>query len=239
MRSYLIVDDNRAMAENIAEIVRERGEDAVATASSEEALKLVGARAFDALLTDMRMPAMDGAQLIREARRADPGLPAILFTAFTHDEALRAVQEESPLAVLPKPVPLPTLLDLLAKARRHGVVAVLEDDAAFADNLSEALTREGFGVRVVRSVAEVAALGGPRPFAALVDLRLPGTADGAGMRALAARFAGLPLIVVSAHEDVETPLEPHRRFVKPFDMRALVAVLDALHRQSRESPARP
>jgi DNA-binding NtrC family response regulator len=230
VRSYLIVDDNRAMAENIAEIVREAGDDAVATESGAEALRLVKERSFDALLTDVRMPSIDGVQLIREARRADPGLPAILFTAFTHDEALRQARQEGPVAVLPKPVPVPTLLDLLAKARRDGHVVLLEDDVGLGENLSEALRREGYGVRLLRSVAEIERLSGAPPFAALVDLRVPGAPDAAGMRLLAERYPSLPLLVVTGHDDIALPSPPHRVFLKPFPTESLLAVVDALHR---------
>lgn len=238
MRSYLIVDDNRAMAENIAEIVRESGGDAVATDSAQEALRLVEGRAFDALLTDVRMPTMDGVELIRTARRADPGLPAILFTAFTHDEALRAAREQGPLAVLPKPVPVPGLLELLGKARRDGLVVVLEDDLALGENLGEALRREGFSVRLLRSVPEAERLAGPPPFAALVDLRVPGGPDGSGMKALAARYPGLPILVLSAYEEIPLPFEPYRRLLKPFPTESLLAVVDALHRRGAK-PSTP
>src|SRR5687767_814508 len=133
MRRYLIVDDNRPLAENLAEIVRDRGDEAVVATSGAEALALLTAERFDAVLTDMRMPAMDGAELIREARRHDPGLPAIVVTAFSKDAGIRAAQNEAPLAVLPKPVPVPQLLHLLAVARRNGRVILVEDDPVLCD----------------------------------------------------------------------------------------------------------
>ena len=42
---------------------------------------------FDVMVTDMRMPKMSGAELIREARRVDPGLPVIVVSAFSGDDA--------------------------------------------------------------------------------------------------------------------------------------------------------
>ncbi len=118
-RQYLLVDDNRAFAENVAEIVRDLGDEMAVVDGGEKALALVRRRRFDAVITDMRMPAMGGAELVRELRRLDPGLPAIVVTAHVADRELDAARREGLLAVLSKPVPIHDLLELLASARRE------------------------------------------------------------------------------------------------------------------------
>ena len=118
-RQYLLVDDNRAFAENVAEIVRDLGDEMAVVDGGEQALALVRRRRFDAVVTDMRMPAMGGAELVREIRRVDPGVPAIVVTAHAADEELEAARREGLVAVLYKPVPIHDLLDLLASARRE------------------------------------------------------------------------------------------------------------------------
>lgn len=73
MRSILIVDDNRAFAENLAEIVSDAGVGTAEVADSgQRALELIAGKHFDALVTDMRMPKMNGAELIERARQIDP-----------------------------------------------------------------------------------------------------------------------------------------------------------------------
>ena len=71
----------------------------------------------------------------------DPNLPAVVITAYTNDDDLEAARNEGVLAVLPKPAPVARLLELLGAARRGGLVAIIEDDAALSDNLSEVLRR--------------------------------------------------------------------------------------------------
>ena len=73
MRRYLLVDDNRAFVENLAEILRDQGDEAFVVTSGSQGLGLIPERKFDALVTDMRMPVMGGAQLVHEIRRLDPG----------------------------------------------------------------------------------------------------------------------------------------------------------------------
>jgi CheY-like chemotaxis protein len=229
MRSYLVVDDNQDFAENLAEILRDRGDEVVVAVNGSEGAKLVAARRFDAILTDMRMPLMGGAELVHEIRRVDPGAPAMVITAHVGDDALEAARQEGLLAVLPKPVEVPRLLALLSSARRDGLVAVVEDDARMSDNLCEALRTVGFAAVTAASVLETERLGPVRPFCALVDQRLPGGPDGEAMRRLAAKYPGLPMIVVTAFE--EPPPLPHQGyFTKPFDTRELLAAVDRLHR---------
>ncbi len=229
MRSYLVVDDNRDFAENLAEILRDGGDDVVVAENGRDAAAAVRGRRFDAVLTDMRMPLMGGAELVHEIRRTDPGDPALVITAHAGDDALEAARREGLLAVLSKPIDVPRLLELLADARRDGLVAVVEDDLRMADNLCEALRSRGYAAVTAASVTETERLGPVRPFCALVDLRLPGGPDGEAMRRLGAKYPGLPMIVVTALPDA--PPVPHEGvFSKPFDTRALLAAVERLHR---------
>jgi CheY-like chemotaxis protein len=232
MRRYLIVDDNRAMAENLAEIVRDAGQDAAVAPSGETALERLSAAHYDALITDMRMPVMNGARLLQEMRQRDPGLPAIVITAYTGDRDLRDAREQGVLAILPKPVPLGDLLRLLGTARRDAVVALVEDDEALADNLGEVLRDRGFTAVRAASILEAERVPSVRPFAALVDLRLPDGEDGAAVRLLSRRFPGLPVVVMTGHPDIGVPAGTEAVLRKPFDPVLLLEVLDRLHARS-------
>jgi CheY-like chemotaxis protein len=229
MRTYLVVDDNRDFAENLAEILRDRGDEVAVAGSGPEAVALAGTRRFDAVLADMRMPLMGGAETVHEIRRQDPAVPAMVITAHAGDDALDAARREGLLAVLSKPVDVARLLELLAAARRDGLVAVVEDDLRMADNLCEALRSRGFAAVTAASVTETERLGPVRPFCALVDLRLPGGPDGEAMRRLGARYPGLPMIVVTALAD-PPPIAHEGLFSKPFDTRELLGTVERLHR---------
>ncbi len=229
MRRYLIVDDNRALAENLSEIASDLGDEVTVAENGVQALELARAQRFDVLVTDMRMPFMGGAELVHRVRRVDPGLAAIVVTAYVRDGDLEDARREGLLATLGKPVPIPRLLELLRAARRDGLVVVIEDDRALCDNLSEALRGRGFSAVTAASVLETERLGPVLPFCALVDLRVPGGPHGEAMRRLAQRFPGLPMIVVTGYD--EPPPLPHEGFfTKPFDTGALLAAVERLHR---------
>lgn len=239
MRRYLIVDDNRAFAENLAEILRDRGDDVAVAESGAAALQLARGTTFDAILTDMRMPLMGGAELVHEIRRVDPGAAAMVITAYVADDDLEAARREGLLAVLPKPVPAGRVVELLGRARRDGLVVVIEDDPGMSDNLCDVLRSRGFAAVTAASVLETERLGPVEPFCALVDLRVPGGRDGDAMLRLAARYPGLPIIVVTAYHDAPPPLEPRALFRKPFDTEALLAAVERLHAARAPSTPRP
>jgi CheY-like chemotaxis protein len=228
MRRYLVVDDNRELAENLAEILRDEGAEVSLADDGAEALSRVRQSRYDALVTDMRMPVMDGAELVHQVRRVDPDLPAVLVTAHAGDDVLESARREGLLAVLPKPLPLGRLLQLLGAARRGGLVAVVEDDQRLSDNLCELLAQRGLAAVTAASVTETERLGPVRPFCALVDLRLPGGPDGAAMQRLAQRFPGLPMIVLTGLE-VSPPLPHQGLFQKPFDTAALLEAVERLY----------
>jgi len=228
MKKYLMVDDNLAFAENVAEILRDGGAEVTVAGSAQQALELARQTRFDALVTDMRMPVMSGARLVHEIRSVDPGLPAIVITAYTGESDLLAAREEGLLAVLPKPVPIEKLIALLASARHNGLVALVEDDSALADNLTEALRDRGFSGVTARSVAETDRLGGVSPFVALVDLRMPGGPDGAALRRLLERIPQLPVLVMSAHPDAIAHSSWPVAFQKPFKTSELLEAVEKL-----------
>ena len=230
MKKFLLVDDNVAFAENVAEILRDGGSEVTVAESGAQALELVGKTKFDAVVTDMRMPVMSGAKLVHEIRRVDHGLPAIVVTAYTGENDLLAAREEGLLAVLPKPVPIERLEELLDAARRDGLIALVDDDVMLADNLAEALRDRGFSVVTAHSVADAERLGGVKPFMALVDLRMPGAPDAAALRKLLVKFPGMPVLVMSGHEDAIAAVQGPRIFPKPFETTQVLEAVEKLWR---------
>ena len=124
-RRYLVVDDNQPLAENLAEILEASGAQVDVELDPHAALGRLRARRYSALVTDMRMPGLNGAELLAAARLMDPDLPALVVTAFIGDTDLARVERMGVLATLPKPVPVQMLLLRLGQARRGAVVWVV------------------------------------------------------------------------------------------------------------------
>jgi DNA-binding NtrC family response regulator len=76
-----VVDDEARMADVLAMVLRRQGYDVEPFRDGAEALAAMRERAFDLLLTDLRMPAPDGLAVLRGALAIDAELPVILITA--------------------------------------------------------------------------------------------------------------------------------------------------------------
>ncbi len=98
----LIVDDEPDMVENCARILRRAGFRCLGTTDARQALGLVETERPDVLLTDLKMPGMDGIEVLRRARELDPTLPVIMITAFATIESAVAAIKEGAFDYLPK-----------------------------------------------------------------------------------------------------------------------------------------
>ena len=78
----LVVDDDDGVRENLAELFDLYGYAVETAGNATEAMQKLAEKKVDLLLTDYRMPGPNGVQLIESARRAKPGIRAILMTAF-------------------------------------------------------------------------------------------------------------------------------------------------------------
>ncbi len=229
MRRYLVVDDNAELAENVAEILCDLGDHAVGISDPKQALELLKAERFDALITDLQMPLMNGLELVRAAREFDARLPVLAMTAYAGDSLVTAAQQQGLLGVLPKPVPIEQLLALARLARRTSLVLLVEDDAALSENLAEVLRMRGLCVAVAANLAALERMIGElRPSLALVDLKVVGGNAGDALAKVVAKFPLLPVVVMSAFHELRS-LALNRPFVeKPFDTPALLATIETL-----------
>ena len=142
-RRYLVVDDNQPLAENLAEILETSGAQVDVEVNPLAALRRLQSRRYTALVTDMRMPGLGGAELLAAARQMDPALPALVVTAFIGDADLARVERMGVLATLPKPVPVEMLLQRLEHARRGAVVWVVCGASDRVNKLMEFVREHG------------------------------------------------------------------------------------------------
>jgi two-component system, NtrC family, response regulator AlgB len=93
MASILIVDDEKNIRAHLATYLRGLGHETDAAADAAEALAAIGRRAFDVVLSDVRMAGMDGLALLREIRRRHPDMIVVLMTAYaTVPQAVEAIR---------------------------------------------------------------------------------------------------------------------------------------------------
>ena len=85
-----IIDDEADMRESVAQWLQLSGFEPVAFEAAEPALKVLGPDFAGVVISDIRMPGMDGMALLRRLQSIDPGLPVILMTG--HGDVPMAVE---------------------------------------------------------------------------------------------------------------------------------------------------
>src|SRR5436190_23545150 len=112
----LFVDDEPALRGLMAERLTERGFEVVEAENVEKALELLEQFAFDIVITDLRMPGIDGARVIQAAVERYPGIVAVVITGYgTVRDAVEAIKMGAS-DFIAKPFQFDELLHVLHKA---------------------------------------------------------------------------------------------------------------------------
>jgi len=94
METILIVDDEKNYLRVLSAVLEDEGYEILTALSGQEALEIQKASDLDLVLTDMKMPGMDGIKLLENIKAIDPDLPVIMMTAHgTVDKAVEAMQK--------------------------------------------------------------------------------------------------------------------------------------------------
>jgi DNA-binding NtrC family response regulator len=116
----LFVDDEPALRNLMAERLRERGFDVVEADNGEKALHLLEQFAFDIVISDLRMPGIDGSKVIEDAVQRYPGIIAIVITGYgTVKDAVDAIKRATGVGAsdfIAKPFQFDELTHVLQKA---------------------------------------------------------------------------------------------------------------------------
>jgi DNA-binding NtrC family response regulator len=115
----LIVDDEPDMLDNCTRIVTRLGYDCVTAENGEVALEEFERQRPDLVLTDLKMPEMDGMALMARLHDADPDLPVIMITGFASIESAVAAVREGAFDYLPKSFSVDQLRVAVERALRH------------------------------------------------------------------------------------------------------------------------
>jgi len=94
METILIVDDEKNYPLILSAVLEDEGFEALTANSGNEALEILKDSDIDLVLTDMKMPSMDGIELLERIKGKDPDLPVIMMTAHgTVEKAVEAMQK--------------------------------------------------------------------------------------------------------------------------------------------------
>jgi excisionase family DNA binding protein len=112
----LIVDDEQAVRDLLAKTLRTADYEVDTAPDGPTAIEYLDAQGYDLLITDLRMPGMDGLSVIREGRRRFAGLPVIVITGYSSEASAIEAINLGVSGYLTKPFRLPRVLQAAARA---------------------------------------------------------------------------------------------------------------------------
>ena len=106
----LVVDDELIVRDSIKEWLIDEGFSVDMAASGQEALDKLSSRPYNLMLTDIKMPGMDGVELLNRAHKLFPDLTVVMMTAYATVETAIEAMKIGALDYLLKPFDLETLV---------------------------------------------------------------------------------------------------------------------------------
>jgi two-component system response regulator HydG len=233
----LVVDDDAFMVKTLCDILRISGWEVERAGSGYEAVAASSRVDFDVILMDVRMRGMDGVEAFKAMKAQRPDAKVFLMTAYAANDLLAEAEREGVMRVLPKPVNVHALLDLLAQSTLPPRPVLLVDtDRAFLQTLSDVLVLRGFPTVTAGSLEDaMRLLAEEQPRAILLHLHLGRIQPEAAIAAMHDAQPATSLILYSGkpHGDDDIPRDLPREWIhtylqKPFAVDRVTGVLDAI-----------
>jgi two-component system response regulator PilR (NtrC family) len=116
MSAILIVDDEQSMRDFLAIMLRKEGYEVVTVEDGAEAIKAIEEDIYDLVITDIKMPGIDGLQVLRCVKRASPNTLVIVITAYSSTEDAVFAIKQGALDYITKPFEIEKIKLVIKKA---------------------------------------------------------------------------------------------------------------------------
>jgi len=129
----LLVDDEREFVQTLSERLEMRDVGSAVAYDGESALRMVEDDEPDVIILDLRMPGIDGIEVLRRVKRSRPHIEVIILTGHGSDEDRKTCMELGAFAYLQKPVDIDALSETLRRANEKARGSAETDDSVEDD----------------------------------------------------------------------------------------------------------
>jgi DNA-binding NtrC family response regulator len=113
--SILLIDDERTFADTLAKRLSVRGIDCAVAYDGRAGIALVESKTFTGVVLDLRLPDLDGCEVLRRIKDLRPDLPVAILTGHGTDHDARECMKNGATAFIHKPVDLTQLVRLFTQ----------------------------------------------------------------------------------------------------------------------------
>ncbi len=142
----LVVDDDAVFREELAELLRDDRHEVTVSSSVPKALEELATGAFDAILSDLKMPRQGGLDLLREVRAHYPATPLVMVTGYATVETAVAAMKAGAAEYIQKPFKIEQVREVLGHLEQESRFLAGGDHPPGPDALARDWAREGDAV---------------------------------------------------------------------------------------------
>ncbi len=114
--NILIVDDEKYICLLMTELLDQNSHHCDSAANGKEALDLIAKKNYDIVITDIKMPLMDGFDLLRSVKQSHPHIAIVVMTAFGQEYSVREALALGAEEYLPKPFHAEEVINVVERA---------------------------------------------------------------------------------------------------------------------------
>lgn len=119
-KNILVIDDEELVTESLKRLLKKEGYGVTIAKSGKEALEAIKDTAFDLVVSDIRMPEIDGIEIVKNIREylkrgGKKPIPEILITGYASDESFRQAQELKVADYIYKPFDITEFVKVVKK----------------------------------------------------------------------------------------------------------------------------
>jgi DNA-binding NtrC family response regulator len=227
----LLVDDEQNLLMTLAANLELEGFEVHTADNGPRALEIFAQHAFDLVLSDIRMPDMNGVDLFRRLRAMKPELPVVLMTAFALEGLVQEAIWEGAFTVLPKPFDIDGVVAALTRAVHSPMVLLVDGEPDEAQMVADTLRTCGVRAQCERTVdLAVSMVGTGTVDVCVVDLAVAKGETAATVERLRHADPSVILIAVAGRNVAEMMRQAAESGVfacmtKPVDARDLLEVI--------------
>jgi DNA-binding NtrC family response regulator len=137
MANILIAEDDRHTIEGLTEILSDEGYEVTGVPNGEQAFKAAQDKPFDVLLTDMKMPRVNGLDLIKKMQTISPETQIIMMTAFATVETAVKAMRDGAFSYLTKPIDVEELLSSIQSALKERQLKIRSEKTPHPSSIPE------------------------------------------------------------------------------------------------------
>ena len=119
----IVIDDDETICSLFSDTLADVGYKVTAVTDPYEALELLKKRDYDLVFLDLKMPGMDGAELLRQIKVAKPEIPVTLITGYPESDLMMKALDYGPLGVMKKPFKSSDILITVKNYLHLGITA--------------------------------------------------------------------------------------------------------------------